>query len=405
MNVFTHLSRFRENFSRVSEDRSSETPSQHQVVPSTDVGGSFTWTRLFLAKHHLIAGMDFRLIEGESRDAFFSSTAAFTDKRISKGKQQFFGFFFQDVYTPMERLQIAFGIRLDYFRNSAGRETDMPTNLEPESVTRFPSRSYTAISPRLSFRYQLWPWLALHGAGYQSFRAPTLAELYRQSSVEDLVLRANPHLRPEHLEGGEIGFDYTGIPDFTARFTAYWNNLRRPIANVTTAHDPITGEDAERTRVNLGLARIRGIEVESEYRLTPRWSLMGSYLYSEAQLLDSPLDPDLEGKRLSQVPWYGGTVGVRYYHPSRLTVLVRGRFEGKKYEDADNHDTLGGYYVIDMTVSCPLPSNWLPSYIRTGGLSLSIQNLLDRTYAVDRGGDILKIGTPLLISGGVHLRF
>jgi len=86
-------------------------------------------------------------------------------------------------------------------------------------------------------------------------------------------------------------------------------------------------------------------------------------------------------------------------------MLVRGRFEGKKYEDADNHDTLGGYYVIDLTVSYPLPSSWLLPHVRAGGVFLSMQNLLDRTYIVDRGGGIFKIGTPLLVSGGVQLRF
>jgi outer membrane receptor protein involved in Fe transport len=404
-NIFTHLSRFRENFSRVSEDRTSESPAQHQVVPSTDVGGAFTWTRLFLTDHRLTAGMDFRLIDGESRDTFFSPSAVVTDRRVSSGKQQFFGFFLQDVYTPIERLHIALGVRLDYFRNFAGRKTDMPTDLPLELTTRFPSQSHTPISPRLSFRYQVWPWLAVRGAGYQAFRAPTLSELYRQSSVEGLVLRANPRLRPEYLEGGEIGFDYTGLPGLNAGMTAYWNNLRRPIADVTTAHDPTTGDDLERSRVNLGLARVRGVEAAIEYQLTPHWSLLGSYLYSEAQVVDSPQDHDLEGKRLTQVPWYGGTVGVRYQHPSLLTMLVRGRFEGKKYEDADNHDTLGGYYVIDLTVSYPLPSSWLLPHVRAGEIFLSMQNLLDRTYIVDRGGGIFKIGTPLLVSGGVQLRF
>src|SRR5262249_50650531 len=154
----------------------------------------------------------------------------------------------------------ALGVRLDYFRNFAGRVTDTPTDLPSPTFTKFASRSSTPISPRLSFRYQVRPWLAILGAGYQAFRAPTLAELYRQSSVEDLVLLANPRLRPEYLEGGELGLDYTGLAGLSTRLTAYWNNLRHPIADVTTAHDPVTGEDSERSRVNLGLARIRGIE-------------------------------------------------------------------------------------------------------------------------------------------------
>jgi len=130
----------------------------------------------------------------------------------------------------------------------------------------------------------------------------SINELDRQSSVEGLVLRANPGLRPEYLEGGEFGFDYTGVPGLQAGLTAYWNNLRRPIANVTTAHDPTTGEDSEWGWVNLGRARVGGVEVDIAYQLTSSVSVLGRYLYSEAEVLDSPQDPELEGKRLTQVP-------------------------------------------------------------------------------------------------------
>lgn len=406
LTLFSHLSRFRENYSAVSEDRAAETPTQHQVVPSTDVGGAFTWERSFFTDHLVLAGTDFRLIDGESQDTFFApDSRVVTNHQVSKGKQHFWAFFAQDVYTPTPRLEIALGVRVDQFRNFAGRVTDTPTALLPSRAVGFPGRSYTTTSWRLSFRYQLWPGVAVRGAGYQAFRAPTLSELYRRSSVEGLVLRENPGLRPEFLDGGELGCDYLGWPGLGVRLTAYWNNLRDPISNVTTAREPLTGEDLERTRVNLGLARIWGIEADVEYQLTQRWSLIGGYLYSEARLVDSPLDPDLEGKRLTQVPWYEGTVGIRYHHPSQLTALVRGRFEGKQYEDADNHDTLGGYYVIDLTFSYPLPSRWLLPRVRAGEIFLSMQNLLDRTYVVDRGGGIFKIGTPLLVSGGLQLRF
>ncbi len=405
LTLFSHLSTFHEHFSSVSDDRTFETLTQLQEVPSTDVGGALTWTRPFFTHHLLTAGVDFRLIDGESRDAFFNASgSAIADRQVSKGKQTFLGFFAQDIYTPTPRLQVVLGVRGDYLRNFAGRVTDVSTEM-PSTTTRFRDRSRTVASPKLSFRYQLLQGLALRGAGYQAFRAPTLAELYRRSSVEDLVLRENPNLRPEFLEGGEIGLDYTSVTGLDVRLTTYWNNLRHPIANVTTAHDPVTGEDAERTRVNLGLARVRGIEADAEYWLTPRWSLVGRYLYSEARILDNPLDRDLEGKRLTQVPWYAGTVGVRYSHPALFTLLVQGRYEGKKFEDADNHDTLGGYYVVDLTLSRPIPPlGFLPA-VRGGQIFLAIQNLFDRDYLVDRGGGIRKIGTPFVIQGGLRLQF
>ena len=34
-----------------------------------------------------------------------------------------------------------------------------------------------------------------------------------------------------------------------------------------------------------------------------------------------------------------------------------------------------------------------------------MKNILDRDYIVDRGGDIFKLGTPLLAHGGMQLQF
>lgn len=405
LSLFSHLSWFREHFSRVSEDRTRESPRQHQTVPSTDVGGSLTWSRRSFASHLLSAGVDFRLIEGESRDVFFNAASEFLNRRVSKGKQQFVGFFLQDVYTPLPQLQLALGVRLDDFHNFSGSMTDTTISSSSVDKVRFPHQSKTVFSPRLSFRYQLWPSWAVHGAGYQSFRAPTLSELYRRSSIEGLVLRENPRLRPEFLEGGELGFDYTGLIGLDARVTAYWNNLRRPIANATTAHDPDTGEDAERTRLNLGSARVRGVELDVTYQVTPQWTVFGGYLYSDAVVCESPVDRALEGKRLTQIPRFGGTVGFRYRRADSFTLLVQSRYEGKKFEDADNHDTLGGYYVVDMTLSYPLRALRILPGLRDGDFFFAVQNLLDRDYEVDKGGGILKLGTPLLVHGGVQLQW
>ena len=393
MNVFSHLTTFNEQFSRINDVRTVESVKQIQQVPSTDVGGSLTWTRRFFTNHLLTAGTDFRLIDGETRDTFVDPSGTVSERRISKGEQNFFGFFVQDLYTPIPQLQIALGVRLDYYNILNGSVTSTAT---VPAVTLIPDQDRTVTSPRLSFRYQLLDGLAVRGAGYQSFRAPTLSELTRESSVERLRFLPNRFLGPEFLEGGELGFDYTGFPGLSARLTAYWNNLRGVITTV--------GEDV-RTPVNLGLARIRGIEADLEYRLTPQWSLAGSYLYSEALILDSPQDPDLEGKRLTQVPFHSGTIGVRYTNPDLFNLLVQVRLEGKKFEDADNMDKLAGYAVVDLTLSQQIPPlAFLPTF-RGGQAFLAIQNLFDTQYDTDKGGGILKIGTPFSIQGGARLEF
>ena len=252
-------------------------------------------------------------------------------------------------------------MRADYYRNFGGSLTDTPTG-SLATVTSFPEQERIAINPKLALRYELQKQVDVRTAVYRAYRAPTLSELYRRSSVEDLVLKENPNLGPESLYGVEIGFDVGKAPGSFLRATAYWNTIRHPIGNVSTARDPVTGEDTERTRENLGRARVRGIEADVQYSPTKQWSVVGGYLYSEAVLTSNPAEPDLEGKRLAQVPWHSGTVGIRYTNPALINVLAQARFVGKQFEDADNMDKLAGYYVIDVSISRSLkPSPSVPS--------------------------------------------
>jgi len=214
LNIFSHLTTFNEQFSRINDSRTSESTQQIQEVPSTDVGGNLTWARSFSANHLLTTGTDFRLIDGESRDTFVDPAGTIAEHRLSRGEQTFFGFFVQDLYTPNPRLDVALGIRLDHYKIFHGSVTSPVTN---PKVISIPDQDRTVISPKLAFRYELFDALAVRGAGYRAFRAPTLSELTRESSVERLRFLPNRFLGPEFLEGGEIGVDYAGLSVFRRR--------------------------------------------------------------------------------------------------------------------------------------------------------------------------------------------
>jgi outer membrane cobalamin receptor len=399
--VFSHVSRMRQTFSDANVARTAETPTQIQRIPARDIGGSLTWSRPLFTHDLLTLGSDVRLVSGRSRDAFFDAAGhGIDDRRTSRGQQQFVGVFAQEVFTPIERLEAALGIRVDSYVNFDGRMIDAPA-AGPTTTVHFRDRRGMPVSPKLGLRYDLGSGFALRGSGYRAFRAPTLAELYRRSSVEDLVLIENPRLRPEFLDGGEVGVDYLSPGRVEVHVTGYWNNIRDAISAITTAFDPVTGEDSQRSRVNLDLARVRGFETEATYHVTRPLAVFGRYIYSEALILDAP-DPDLEGKRLTQVPEHAGVVGIRYADPRLFTALVQTRIESRKFEDPDNVDTLGGYYTIDASISRALPS---AGVFHGGRVFVAVQNLLDRDYEVDKGGGITKIGTPLLVEAGVQLRF
>ncbi len=409
LSVYAHLSDYNQSFSIANAQRTAEIPSQLQSVPSTDVGGFLTWTRTFFRDHQLSVGGDFRVIDGQSQDRFFNSTGAFIiDNRVSSGKQNFFGMYVEDVYRPADNFETDLSVREDLFNSFDGQIMDAPTG-GPASEVTFPAHLRTATSPRLGVRYDPVKWLTLRAGLYEAFRTPTLAELYRQSSVEDLVLLPNPNLTPEFLKGGEIGFQCRKWTGLTFGITGYWNVLNNPISNVVTATNPVTGADAERTRVNLGRAQIRGYQIDAEYSFAslstvPAYlaplTFSASFLESEATLVYNPPDPTLEGKRLTLVPWQTINIGLRYSYPLIGDLAVQQQYWGKQYEDSDNHDEQGPYWVTNLTFSKTL-KQLSTKWLNDATVFAKVQNVFDHSYIVDLGGGIPKVGTPLLIQFGV----
>ncbi len=411
--LYSHISSMDQTYSEANATRTAETPLQTQRVPSTDVGGSLTWTKTIFPHNQLIAGGDFRWIDGQSVDSYYNTAGtAVNDRQVSEGRQNFFGVFLEDVFRPTEKLEADLSVRTDVFQNLAGQNRNNPVG-GTNTVTDYSDRTRTATSPKLGMRYQIRRWIALRGALYEAFRAPTLAELYRPSSVEDLILLPNPKLKPEFLEGGEAGVDFTLPGPFALSLTGYWDIMHNPISNVVTATDPKSGEDTERTRVNFGRAQMRGYEVKSSYNFGwiswGTWALYHpnlrfeiDYLRSEAKLVYNPPDPTLEGRRLTLVPWNTGTGQMSYQDDLLGHLNVQVAFQGMQYEDSDNQDQQASYWLVNLSWAHQLPS--LPSIPRLNQASifLRIQNALDHTYIVDLGGGVPKVGTPFMLEGGFN---
>jgi outer membrane receptor protein involved in Fe transport len=194
--------------------------------------------------------------------------------------------------------------------------------------------------------------------------------------------------------------------------TGYWDILHDPISNIVTATNPQTGQDEERTRMNLGRARIRGYEVNAEYSVasllfaTPSYldplTITGSFLESEATLVSNPPDPTLTGRRLTLVPWQTVNFGLRYFNPLVGDVTVQEQYWGKQYEDSDNHDEQGSYWVTSLTLSKTF-TQMSPRWLNGTAASIKIQNMMNRSYIIDLGGGIPKVGTPLLIQFGLTI--
>jgi outer membrane receptor protein involved in Fe transport len=223
-----------------------------------------------------------------------------------------------------------------------------------------------------------------------------LAELYRHSAVEDQQFVPNPNLAPERLNGAEAGVDLPVLDNIDLRATGFWAEVQDPILNVDIAPD--AQGNPQRKRVNQRLARSFGAEVEALYEIVPGLELSGSYLFNDATLVSAPHEPTIAGFQLAQIPPHSFTLRAEYRNPRIITVRLEGRFVDEQFEDQEHMDRQGSYFILNATVARQLP-------IANAEIFLAGENLTDREYTVDHGGGIRQIGSPLLVHGGVRMRF
>ena len=393
--LYGDFQKFTSTFSTQAANRNSETLALDQRVPSSSVGGALQWSRRF-GSHLVLAGGDFRWIEGETHEKVFNA-GIFLRRRDAGGQQALVGVFVQDVYTPTPQWEIVGGVRGDYWLTYDGfrRDTPPPAGIPPSQS--FANNDWLAGSPRLAALWHATPSTDLRASVYQGFRVPTLNELYRVFRVRSDVTVANPSLVPERSTGGELGIEQRWGP-FQGRFTGYWNDVKDLVTNVTLATplpDCPPGTTC-RQRQNLDLSRIRGLETELTLRPSPQWRLLASYIFTDAKVVNAPQQPGLEGNRLAQVPQHGATLGVSYENPQWLTASAMARFIGPQYEDDQNTLRLGSYWVFDLFLSRRV--------VKWGEIYLGIENLFNTTYSVGRSSDgVVSIGAPLLVHGGIRI--
>lgn len=397
LQLFGRLQRFEQRRARVAADRSSEVLSAIQDVPADEEGGSLVWTAPAWelgGTHVLTAGTDVRRVAGTSDERLFPATAnpAATALRSTGGGQHFGGVFLQDLYTVTPDVELMAALRWDLWRNVDGSRRVERLGGEVDTVT-FEDRGEQQLSPRLGVRLRPLEWLTVRASGYRAFRAPTLNELYRPFQVGTVLTAANESLRAERLVGGEAGIEASALRGLTARVTGFWNALQEPITNVTL-EAPLP-DGSQRQRQNLGRARVRGVEVGADWRVSRQWTALLAYTLVDSRVRSAPGTPELVGKRLAQDPVHRGTAVVTFHDAALLTATLQLRVTGPQFEDDLNERGMAGYAVVDAFVSRRL----------VGGLELfaAAENLFDRQYLVGRAG-VDTVGQPFMVRAGLRLR-
>jgi len=381
-----------QSYSAVALDRDSESMTRTQVIPTQQIGASVQWVRSLGRRHTLVGGVEARDIRGHNDELKYANSLA-TGSADTGGRDQTVGFFLQDSIRLGSRMVVTAAGRFDYWQNVDAAKFQMPFSTNMTTKTPFPDRNESAFNPRLGVVYKLTQNLSLSASGYRSFRAPTLHELYRDFRVGNANTLANPYLRAERLTGGEGGARYVALRErLTVSGNFFWNDVARPVANVTLGTTPAL---ITRQRENLGRIRSRGVELETEARLSGHWTVTAGYQYADSTVLEFQANPAMVGLDLPQQARHQFSVRSAYSRRS-WRLALQGRAIGRQYDDDLNLYALAPYFNLDAWASRSLGSH--------AEAFVAVQNVLNQQCEAGKT-PVTTLGGPILARVGIRLKF
>jgi len=128
---------------------------------------------------------------------------------------------------------------------------------------------------------------------------------------------------------------------------------------------------------NAGEVRSRGVELDLTGQLSERWSLIGAYAFTDAEVTK---DPQLKGNRLQNVARHSGSLSAVYDYGSlfggdRLRLGAGARYVGERAGNATNDFDMPAYTVADAFASYETKLD--EHKVR---LQLNVKNLFDKVY-------------------------
>ncbi|HEX9692259.1 MAG TPA: TonB-dependent receptor [Gemmatimonadales bacterium] len=277
------------------------------------------------------------------------------------------GVFLSADVQLIERLLLSVGGRWSRFRNEADVGADFGGLVENPS-SALTGQVGLVLAPATGWR------VAARVA--EGFRAPNLYDLTRAGPVPGGVSLPNPDAVPEVALSGELSVRYSGHGS-AVEVTGYVTRIRDFIDRAPGTFQGDTLFDGERVfqGVNIGTARVRGVEAEGAHRIGPV-RLRATVLYTIGdQVGASGID-----EPMAKIPPLGGTAALQWQgsgFPAWIEYVFRW---------ATQQDRLGSRDLGDPRI----PPGGTPGYAVHGvraGLTLSDD--IDVSAGFENIGDTL----------------
>jgi len=264
--------------------------------------------------------------------------------------------FFQDSVHLTDQWIFVAGARFQTFDQLAGKGIPFTVNTDNKGQK---------CVPRAGLLYRYNDELSFYGSYTESFK-PT-------SSIAPLTggLVLNSAVVPEQAKSWELGAKWDS-PDGMSGTLALFDIRKR---NVLVANfDAATANTVYSTA---GQVHSRGLELDLSGQLSERWSWIGSYAYTDAEVSRDPL---LQGNRLQNVAKNTGSLSAVYdvgalLGGDRLRVGAGAHYVGERAGDPTNDFKLPAYTVADAFASYDTQVDG-----QKVKFQLNVKNLFDRTY-------------------------
>jgi outer membrane receptor protein involved in Fe transport len=354
---------FRSSFAAVDDARTTATQVLDQYsVPSTGYGGRFEIRPAIPGDAvELRLGGDYRETEGRTKERFFFVAGAPTREREAGGVTRTAGGFAELTARAAPGLTMTGSARVDrwWIENGFFRQGDIGGPLNDQTL--YEDRGDWRFTSRAGLAWQPSNPMTIRAAGYTGWRLPTLNELFRPFRVGSDVTGANAALRPESLDGVEIGADYSPASILDLSGTIFYNRLTDAIANVTVGQGPgffpgigfVPGGGLARQRQNLDAIEAVGFELDARAHFA-EWSIALSYAYTDAEVDSSDVAAALDGLRPVQVARHNGSATLAYTRDLGGEAAITLRYIGGRFEDDLNLRPLDDALTLGARALIPL---------------------------------------------------
>ncbi len=264
--------------------------------------------------------------------------------------------FVQDALHLDEHWILVAGARFQQYDQYAGRGRPFKANTDIDGQTWVPHAGIV---------YQVDDQLSFYGSYSESFKPnSTIAPLSGGVTIDSSIA-------PEEGKSWELGAKLD-MPGQLTGTLALFDITKRNV--LVSNYDSTAGETVYS---NAGEVSSRGVELDLTGQLTDRWSLIGSYAFTDAKVTK---DPDLKGNRLQNVARHSGSLSAVYdfgslFGGDRLRFGAGARYVGKRAGNSTNTFDLPSYTVADAFASYETKLD--EHNVR---LQLNVKNLFDKVY-------------------------